>query len=99
MLLEKFEGDFDETTSDMVSQIVAKTIIDVGPALLEQVNTRIHKNFNSDISECFEHPQYLNSALKDLFGDSFLGIVQTIKLRVEGLGLDDTKEFVSMLGV
>lgn len=53
---------------------------------------------NMTFSECYLKPDVLNSALKEIFGSTYLYIVE--KIRNELLGLDDDKKiktFIEMI--
>lgn len=45
---------------------IEHTLLKTGRNTLEKVQSELHQKFNCDISECYEHPEYLNKVLKDL---------------------------------
>lgn len=53
----------------LVTLIIESTLLKTGGIpLLNEVNSRLYKKFNSSISECFEHPEYLKKILQEIFG-------------------------------
>ena len=54
----------------MVVLAIEHTLLKTSVNTLEKVQAELYQKFNCDISECYEHPEYLNKVLKDLFGVS-----------------------------
>lgn len=38
----------------------------------------LKKEYHCDLTDCYEHPEYLNAVLKKLFGNSHVAIVVSI---------------------
>lgn len=60
-----------------------------GTPLLDEVNSRLYKKFNSSISECYEHPEYLKKTLQEIFGDAHHEIAKTIVKELTAFDYDD----------
>jgi hypothetical protein len=60
-----------------------------GSALLDEVNSRLYKKFNSSISDCFEHPVYLKEILKEIFGQAHDEITKSIVDEMKPFDYDD----------
>ncbi len=54
---------------------VEHTLLKIGKKTLEKVQEEMHQKYKCDISDCYEHPEYLGEILKDLFGDSYHEVV------------------------
>ena len=57
---------------------IEHTLLKISIATLEKVQSKIRKDYNCDLSECYSHPEYLNKVLKDLFGPSYSEIVKSV---------------------
>ncbi len=57
---------------------IEHTLLQISNVTLEKVEKKIRDEYNCTLSECYEHPEYLNKVLKDLFGKSYLEIVKSI---------------------
>lgn len=64
----------------LVTIAIEKTILELdGITLLEKVNGILFKKNNASIPDCYDHPEYLNEALKNLYGDGYMVVVEKIK--------------------
>ncbi|HJW20187.1 MAG TPA: hypothetical protein VJ571_06495 [Candidatus Nitrosotalea sp.] len=61
--MSKIDGKACKT---MVVLAIEHTLLKTSINTLEKVQTELHQEFNCDISECYEHPEYLTKVLKDL---------------------------------
>ncbi|MGI0062942.1 MAG: hypothetical protein ACREBA_10875 [Nitrosotalea sp.] len=62
----------------MVVLAIEHTLLKTGMSTLEKVQAELYQEFNCDISECYEHPEYLNKVLKDLFGVAKHEIIKNV---------------------
>jgi len=60
-----------------------------GTTLLDEVNSRLYKKFNSSISECYEHPEYLKKILQEIFGEAHNEIAKTIVKELAAFNYDE----------
>ncbi len=58
---------------------IEKTLLDIGKPVYEKVADRLYKKYHCYIPDCFEHPEYLKAVLKDLYGESYNEIINSIK--------------------
>lgn len=64
----------------LVSLAIEKTLLETGGMnLLDKVAYFLLKEYNSYIPDCYEHPEYLSTALKSIFGDAHSEIIRAIK--------------------
>ena len=49
------------------------------------VMARLKSLYDSDIVDCFEHPEYLRTVLREVFKDEYSSILNDIKLELEKL--------------
>ena len=67
----------------LVSLAIEKALLELGIASLEEVNNRLFDYYDCEISDCFEKPEYLKKVLKDLYGNSYTVILESIKKYLE----------------
>ncbi len=67
----------------LVCFAIEQTLLEVGgTTLLDKVADLLFKNYQSSISDCYDHPEYLNMVLKKLFGNN-TDIAQSIKKQLD----------------
>ena len=77
---------------------VEKVLLEMGEPIYDQVKMALSKNHHCDISDCYEHPEYLCTILKHLFGKSYAGIVESIRKELgEFAHQEKISEFLSKI--
>lgn len=79
-------SDNEELIANIVSSIVEKILLDIGMTTYTKVNETL-ANHNLTFSDCYQNPDVLNFALKELSGNVHLVIVE--KIRAEFGKLED----------
>lgn len=74
---------YDKVRHGLVSLVLEKTLLDIGSDTYCRVKDDLKKKYQCYLTDCYEHPEYLHSILKDLYGDSYRQIVQSINERLE----------------
>jgi hypothetical protein len=59
---------------------IEKALLEIGKPVLEKVANKLFKEYQYHIPDCYEHREYLNDVLRDVFGNPYSTIVQSIKL-------------------
>ncbi len=67
----------------LVNLAIQQTLIDIGIPTYEKVLHKLYREYNCSLSDCYEHPRYLNKVLKELFGEKYETIVDSIKNQLE----------------
>jgi hypothetical protein len=62
---------------------IEKTLLDFGKPMYEKVIEVLKKEYNCYLTDCYEHPEYLSTILKKLFGNSHIVLVASIKKQLE----------------
>ena len=79
-----------ETKKALVTVAIEGTLLKTGGIpLLDEVNSRLYKKFNSSVAECYEHPEYLKEVLQEVFGDAHHEITKTIVKELTAFNYDD----------
>ncbi len=68
---------------DLVTTVIELTLLEIGKPILEKVTNELFIQFNCTIADCYEKPEYLNKVLKDLFGNIYSKITDSMKKRLE----------------
>ena len=73
--------DFDrrDVLKALTAVIIEKVLLRTGKPILEKVIHKLEKEYKCQILDCYDHPEYLESVLKSIFGDSYKTIVVQIK--------------------
>ena len=74
-----FDATNGEISKAMVTLAIEKALLNMGKPILDEVAHRLLKNYKCYIPDCHEHPEYLKSILKELYGNSYNTIVESIK--------------------
>ena len=57
---------------------INKSLQEVGWSAHEEVCAKLEKKYECNISDCFDHPQYLRKVIGEVFGDRSSEIIQSI---------------------
>lgn len=60
------------------------------------VLARLARDYSCNIFECFEHPDYLKSVLKDIYGNDYHALIESLELELGELVSE--KEVAAFLG-
>jgi len=63
----------------LVTASVEKALLEIGNFELDSVVYRLKENYNCEISDCLDHPEYLKQILCELFGNSHEVIIKSIQ--------------------
>ena len=75
------------------------TILELdGVTLLDKVKEFLFKKNNAGIPDCYDHPEYLNVALKNLYGEGYKVVVEKIKKQLEEFSYQEQiSEFIEKI--
>ena len=65
----------------LVWSILEKTLLDMG--IYYKVTEELKKKHHCHLDDCYDHPEYLNAILKDLYGDSHKHVIKSIDKKLE----------------
>ena len=63
----------------LTSITIQKVLRNIGNPVYEKVSNRLEKEYKCYIPDCYNHPEYLESVLKSIFGNSYMVIVEQIR--------------------
>ena len=83
-IIASSEGHGHDTVRQaLVSVILEKILLEIGLATYDKVVDELKKRYQCYLTDCYEHPEYLNVILKDLYGNSYRQIVKSINEQLE----------------
>ena len=68
-----------EVKRAIVALAIEQALLNIGKVTLEEVGKTLYSKYQAYFPDCYEHPEFLNSVLKDLYGKSFTTIVDSIR--------------------
>ena len=77
------EASDTEIKKAVVSLAIEKSLKDFSDTVLEVVSNRLKQDYDAYIPDCYEHPEYLNRILKDLFGGAHVVIINSIEKHLD----------------
>jgi hypothetical protein len=78
------------TKESLILVIIESILLKTGGVpLLDEVNHRLYKKFNSSVKECYEHPEYLREVLQEIFGAAHHEIAKSIVTDLTSFNYDD----------
>lgn len=82
----------------MVTLALKNTLLELGVEEFDKVVSLLQKDYNSTLEDCFESPEYLKQILKDLFGNSYPDILNSLAENMKEISEhQDIKEFMQVL--
>ncbi len=64
---------------NLVSLAIGKTLIDIDSRRYAEVTKHLKEKYNIDLSDCYQHPVPLRETLKELYGNSYKFMIESIK--------------------
>ena len=71
--------DSNHARKALVAFVIESVLLKISKTALNQVSNTLYEEHHCYFGDCYEHPEYLAKALKDLFGKSHIVIVESIK--------------------
>lgn len=68
----------DQVRKAILSLAIEQGLLDIGQPVFEAVVSRLYKDHKCYLPDCSDHPEYLNTILKSLYGNSYKTIVDSI---------------------
>jgi hypothetical protein len=62
---------------------IKETLLELGEPTYEKVVESLYREYDCVLTDCYEHPEYLNIILKQIFGKAHVVIVELIKKHLE----------------
>lgn len=66
----------------LTSITIQKVLNDISAPAYEKVSKKLQKEYKCYIPDCYDHPEYLESVLKSIFGNAYTAIVEQIRVEL-----------------
>lgn len=66
----------------LTSLAIQKVLSDISAPAYEKVSKKLQKEYKCYIPDCYDHPEYLESVLKSIFGNAYTAIVEQIRVEL-----------------
>lgn len=82
----------------MVTLALKNTLLELGIQEYDKVVSLLQKEHSCTLEDCFENPEYLRNILKDLFGDSYPDILNSLSENMKSIkSQESVKDFLQAL--
>jgi len=82
----------------MIMLALKNTLLELGIEEYDKVTDLLQKDHNCTLDDCYENPEYLKNTLKNLFGDSYRDILNSLSENMKTiLSQQSVKEFLEVL--
>ena len=83
---------------EVITASVEKALLEMGVPQLNLVRSRLKEDYNCEISDCLDHPEYLKLIIHDLFGNSHEHVLKSIHKSIKKTGMEQPLEnFLTIL--
>ena len=82
-MFAKMDYDINLVKKALVTLAIEETLLDIGKLAYDKVAFTLYQKYNSYFQDCYEHPEYLNEILHQLYGNGHEAIVNSIKKQLE----------------
>jgi|SRR6185437_15106117 hypothetical protein len=66
----------------MVTVAIEKVLLDIGKPTYDKVLKTLYTEYDSYLPDCYDHPEYLASVLRQTYGVSYKSIIKNIELEL-----------------
>ena len=88
----------DQMKKTMVTLALKNTLLELGVQEYDKVMSLLQKDYNATLEDCYENPEYLKQILKDLFGDSYEDILNSLNENMKDISTQkEIKDFLQVL--
>jgi two-component system chemotaxis response regulator CheY/two-component system response regulator (stage 0 sporulation protein A) len=82
----------------MVTLALKNTLLELGINEYDKIVSLLQKDFSCTLEDCYENPEYLRKILKDLFGDSYPDILNSLSENMKEIrSQQSVKDFFQVL--
>ena len=75
--------DRNKVYQALVSMVIERALLDIGKPTYNKVLEILNREYHCFLPDCYEHPEYLDGALKQLYGKAGEVIVASITKQLE----------------
>lgn len=84
-------GDsLDQMKRTMITLAIKNTFLELGLEEYDKILLMLQKDFNCSLEDCYDNPEYLKQVLKDLLGDSYNDVLNSLKENIKNISSSKT---------
>ena len=76
-------NDNDLVKKALVSLVIETTLLEIGREAYDKIVHDLYKKYQCYLPDCYDHPEYLNEILKELYGNAYNVVVEKINKQLE----------------
>jgi hypothetical protein len=61
----------DRRLEKIVIFAIVDTLFRISKGMLDSIQSRLNQKYKCGIQDCYEHPEYMDKILKDMFGPAY----------------------------
>ena len=86
-------GDsLDEMKRTMVTLAIKNTFLELGLEEFDKIVMMLQKDYNSSLEDCYDNPEFLKQVLKDLLGDAYKDVLNSLKENIKNISSHKSTE-------
>jgi len=84
-------GDsLDQMKRTMVTLAIKNTFLELGLEEYDKIVLMLQKDYSCSLEDCYDNPEYLKQVLKDLLGDSYNDVINSLKENIKNISSNKT---------
>ena len=84
-------GDsLDQMKRTMVTLAIKNTFLELGLEEYDKIVLMLQKDYSCSLEDCYDNPEYLKQVLKDLLGDSYNNVINSLKENIKNISSNKT---------
>jgi hypothetical protein len=65
----------DRRLEKIVILAIVDTLLKISRSTLDSVQSRLNQEYKCSIQDCYEHPEYMDKVLRDMFGPAYHEVI------------------------
>ena len=65
----------DRRLENIVILAIVDTLLKISKGTLDSVQSRLSQEYKCGIRDCYEHPEYMDKVLRDMFGPTYHEVI------------------------
>lgn len=81
-----------------VALAIEKALLGIGAPAYERVIQKLYEDYHCQIFDCYDKPEYLSRIIKEMFGDNYKPIAESIRANLVDISEQNViKDFLSVI--
>ena len=78
--------EFEAGMTKIVGWTIELVLLNLHPSFKDEVEQKLSEYHRCTVYDCYKHPEYLVQVIKELYGNSYRAITDSIKLKLRPFG-------------